>query len=166
MKKKLLFHLSGWLLSTIIVNHSFAQNPNFKVLSPITVSSASNIESTNAKVNKAFGQFFKNATTLVWEEKNKKYLVEFIENNQQNRALFTKSGELIYHICYSSEQQLPKEVRTIIKREYFDQNIIRVLKINQQRKNIWVVCLEDPKEYIYVRVENMELEETQRIQKY
>ena len=120
MKKKLLFHLSGWLLSTIIVNHSFAQNPDFKVLSPITVSSASNIESTNAKVNKAFGQFFKNATNLVGEEKNKKYLVEFVEDDQQ---------------------------------------------INQQRKSIWVVCLEDPKEYIYVRVENMELEETQRIQK-
>lgn len=165
MKKKLLFNLSGWLLSTIIVSSSFAQDQNYKVMSRITVSSASTLESANAKVNKAFGQFFKNATNLVWEEKNKKYLVEFVENDQQNRALFTKSGDLIYHICYSSEKQLPKEVRAIIKREYFDQNIIRVLKINQQRKSTWVVCLEDPKEYVYVRVENMELEETQRIQK-
>ena len=165
MKKKILIYLSGWFLSTIIVNSSFAQDPNYKVMSRITVSSASTLESANAKVNKAFGQFFKNATNLVWEEKNKKYLVEFTENDQQNRALFTKSGELIYHICYSGEQQLPKEIRTIIKQEYFDQNIIRVLKINQQRKSIWVICLEDAKEYIYVRVENMELEETQRIQK-
>jgi hypothetical protein len=165
MKNNLIFNLSGWLLSTIIISSSFAQEKPFKVLSPITISSASNMVSVNAKVNKAFGQFFKDATNLRWEEKNKKYLVEFLQNDLQNRALFAKNGNLIYHICFGNEINLPQNVRRLIKREYFDQNITRVIKVNQQKKTIWVVSMEDAKEYIYVRIEDMELEETQRIQK-
>lgn len=165
MKKQLLIKLSGWLTPMLILSSSFAQELTYHRLSPATVSATSPIITVNDKVSKAFGEYFKNVKDLEWNELNKKYLVEFNQDDQQNRALFTKNGDLIYHIRYGKEKHLPSGVRTTIKREYYDHNIIRVLQVNQEKRKIWVVLLENSNNYIYVRVENMELEETQRIQK-
>ena len=163
MKKLLTSFIGGGLVSLLSVNISFAQEETFKELPPITVSaSTSNV---SAKVNKAFGQYFKGATHQRWYQLDKNFLVKFIQNDQENRALFTKNGSLVYHISYGSEKHLPSEVRSLIKSTYYDQSITRVLKVNQDKRNIWVVSLEDAKDYVMVRVEDMEMEETQRMQK-
>jgi len=163
MKKQLISCICGGLASMLTVNISFAQEETFKELPPITVSaSTSNV---SAKVNKAFGQYFKGATHQRWYQLDKNFLVKFIQNDQENRALFTKNGSLVYHISYGSEKHLPSEVRSLIKSTYYDQSITRVLKVNQDKRNIWVVSLEDAKDYVMVRVEDMEMEETQRMHK-
>ena len=165
MKKQLISCICGGLVSLLSVNSSFAQDETFKELPPITISATSSNVSVSATVNKAFEQFFTNATHIRWYEINKKFLVKFIQNDQENRALFTKNGVLVYHISYGTEKHLPSEVRDLIKRNYYDQSITRVLKVNQDKRNIWVVSLEDAKDYIMARVEDMELEETQRMHK-
>ena len=163
MKKLLISLIGGGLASLLSVNISFAQEETIKELPAITVSSSTT--NVSAKVNKSFGQYFKGATHLRWYQLEKNFLVKFIQNDQENRALFTKNGSLIYHISYGSEKHLPADVRNQIKSTYFDQNITRVLKVNQDRRNIWVVSLEDAKDYVMVRVEDGEMEETQRMQK-
>ena len=163
MKKQLISCIAGGLVSMLSVNISFAQEESFKELPSITVSaSTSNV---SAKVNKAFGQYFKGASHQRWYQLDKNFLVKFIQNDQENRALFTKNGQLVYHISYGSEKHLPSEVRGLVKSTYYDQSITRVLKVNQDKRNIWVVSLEDDKNYVMVRVEDMELEETQRLLK-
>jgi hypothetical protein len=92
-------------------------------------------------------------------------VVLFIQNDQENRALFTKNGQLVYHIAYGREKNLPTEIRHIVKTKYYDQTITRVFKVKQDDRNIWVIYLEDPKDLVMVRVEDMELEETQRFHK-
>ena len=165
MKKHLISCICGGLTYILFANSSFAQEQSFKELPPITISSTSSNISVNAKVNKAFSQFFQNASNLRWYEINKKFLVTFIQNDQDNRALFTKNGQLVYHISYGTEQHLPPDMRHLIKSTYYDQTITRVLKVNQDKRNIWVISLEDAKDYIMARVEDMELEETQRMHK-
>jgi len=165
MKKQLISCICGGLTYILSANSSFAQEQSFKELPPITISASTSNISVNAKINKAFGQFFKNATHLRWYEINKKFLVKFIQNDQENRALFTKTGQLVYHISYGTEQHLPAEVRHLVKSNYYDQSITRVLKVNQDNRNIWVISMEDAKDYIMARVEDMELEETQRMHK-
>ena len=163
MKKQLISCISGGLISLLSVNISFAQEESFKELPSITVSaSTSNV---SAKVNKAFDQYFKGASHQRWYQLEKSFLVKFIQNDQENRALFTKNGSLVYHISYGAEKNLPSDVRGLVKSTYYDQSITRVLKVNQEQRNIWVISLEDVKEHIMVRVEDMELEETQRMQK-
>jgi hypothetical protein len=163
--KKLIFCICGGLASILSVSNSFAQGETFRELPPITISATASNVSVSAKINKAFEQFFTNATNLRWYEINKKFLVKFIQNDQENTALFTKNGLLVYHISYGEEKHLPSEVRGLVKRNYYDQNITRVLKVNQDKRNIWVISLEDAKDLIMVRVEDMELEETQRLHK-
>src|SRR5688572_3456882 len=143
----------------------FAQKESFKELPPIVVSATSSNVEVSTRLNKAFLAFFKDATNLRWYEVNKNFLVKFIQDDRENRALFTKSGELIYHICYGTEDFLPADVRKLVKSNYYDQSITRVLKVNQDKRTIWVISMEDAQEYIMARVENMDLEETKRMTK-
>ena len=165
MKKQLLSCICGGLAYILSVNSSFAQQPSFKELPPVTITITASKVSINAKINSAFEQFFKNASNISWYEIDKRFLVKFIQNDQLNRALFTKTGQLIYHISYGFEKHLPFEVRHLVKGNYYDQSITRVLKVNQEKRTIWVISLEDDKDHIMVRVEDMELEETQRMHK-
>lgn len=160
MKTKLFAAFKALLLPVIFAGASFAQEgSSLKELPAVNITSSTNV---SAKVNKAFSQYFKGASHLRWYQLEQQLLVKFIQNDQENRALFTKNGQLVYHISYGEEQHLPAEVRSIVKGTYYDQKITRVLKVNQDRRDIWVISMEDDKEYIMARVEDMELEETQR----
>ena len=163
MKKQLISCICGGLVTLLSVNFSFAQDETIKELPAITVSSTTS--NVSAKVNKAFGQYFKGASHQRWYQLDKNFLVKFIQHDQENSALFTKKGQLVYHISFGIEKHLPSDVRGLVKSTYYDQNITRVLKVNQDQRNIWVVSLEDAKEYVMVRVEDMEMAETQRQQK-
>jgi hypothetical protein len=164
MKKQITFLVSG-VVSLIFFSTSVAQGDGFKELPPITITASSNTVSVSAKIDRAFSQYFKNATHLRWFELDKNFLVKFIMNDQENRALFTSGGQLIYHISYGSEKHLPADVRKLIKSTYYDQVITRILKITQDHRLIWVIHMEDNKEYIMARVEDNELEETKRMLK-
>ena len=146
-------------------NISFGQDEPFTELPPVTVSATTPYVTVSEKLNKAFEQMFKNSSQPRWYKVHEKFLVKFIQGDQENRALFTKNGQLIYHISYGSEKNLPTEIRHIVKTKYYDQTITWVYKVNQNDRNIWVISLEDPKDIVMVRVEEMEMEETQRIQK-
>jgi len=165
MKRQLINLISGGLVSILSAFSSFSQEGSFKELPPITISATSSGSVVSAKINKVFNQYFKNATNLSWYEVDKKFLVKFIMNDQENRALFTGKGQLVYHISYGTEAHLPAEVRKLIKSNYYDQKITRVLRVNQDMRTIWVISMEDDKDLIMTRVEDMELEETQRFQK-
>ena len=163
MNTKMLAAIKALLLPVIFAGASFAQEEtSLKELPAVAITSSTNV---SAKVNKAFSQYFKGASHLRWYQLEQKLLVKFIQNDQENRALFTKNGQLVYHISYGEEQHLPVEIRNLIKGTYYDQKITRVLKVNQDKREIWVVSMEDAKDFIMARVEEMELEETQRMAK-
>jgi len=63
------------------------------------------------------------------------------------------------------EKNLPTEIRHLVKSNYYDQTITWVYKVNQDNRNIWVLSMEDARDLVMLRVEDMELEETQRLHK-
>ena len=165
MKQQLMNSISIGLFSILTGYSSFGQQASFKELPPITISAATPTTIVTEKVNKMFNQHFKDATTLRWYELEKKLLVKFIMNNQENRALFTRTGELVYHISFGTEAHLPADVRKAIKSTYYDQKITRVYKVSQDDRTVWIASMEDDKNYIMARVEDYELVEIQRMTK-
>ena len=165
MKKQLLSCICSGLFSILFVNISFAQEETFKELPPVTVSASTPHATVTAKVNKAFERTFKNSSQQKWFRIHEKFLVKFIQNDQENSALFTKNGTLVYHICYGMEKNLPADVRSLVKSKYYDQTIMRIYKVSQNDRVIWVIGLEDAKDCVMVRVEDMEMEETLRLNK-
>ena len=161
MKTQIISGVSGFLFSIVLVSSSFAQS-TFK---PLPVVAEAGNAKVIEKIQNAFNSQFANAENARWYEVDKNFLVEFFKDDQEQRALFTKKGYLIYHISYGSEKHLPPKVRTLVKSTYFDYNITRVIKVNEDKRLVWFVNLEDNKSFFLVKVEDGEMEEAKRYQK-
>jgi len=161
MKTQIISRISGLLFSILLISSSFAQS-NFK---PLPVMAAAGNAKVIEKIQHEFNRYFANAENAKWYELDKNYLVEFFKDGQEQRALFTKKAYMIYHICYGSEKHLPPEVRRLVKSTYFDYNITRVIRVNEDKRLVWFVNLEDNKNFILVTVEDREMEETKRYEK-
>ena len=153
------------LLLALVTNISYSQQTDITTLPPVTVTGKSTTTAVSAKVTKAFQAAFKDAEDPQWFKLNKDFLVNFIIQQQQNTALFRKNGKIVYHLAFGGEKSLPPSVRKIIKPNYYDYNITKVVKVNEADRNIWVVNLEDAKNFVIVRVENDELEEVRKVKK-
>ena len=133
-----------------------AQQNGIKTLPNVTVTSTASV---NQKVSNAFQASFQDAVSPTWYRLNKDYLVEFITGDMNNRVLFKKNGALIYQISYGHENNLPKEIRKLVKSNYVDYNIMQAINVKEDNRDIWVVNLEDDKKLIIARVEDDGLEE-------
>jgi hypothetical protein len=154
MEKQFISRLCGGFLALFFVTGSFAQTTG--TLPTVVVTSTTNV---NQKVSNLFKTQFKDAVNPTWSKLNKDYLVTFITGDMSNRALYKKNGALVYHIGYGHENNLPKEVRQTVKSNYVDHNIIGTINVQQDRRDIWIVNLQQDKNLVIVRVEDGALEE-------
>lgn len=116
-----------------------------------------------AKTWRSFASYFPGAYNSRFYKVNKDWLGKFILHNQENRALFTKKGYLVYHISYGYEENLPDDIRRQIKSEYYDYTITRAIKVEEDKRVIWVVNVENAKELILLRLEDGNMENVQQI---
>ena len=154
MKLKLFLKLAGSVFAIMLVDNAFAQEE--KTLPPVTVTSTTNIDKA---VTKSFNDAFKDAYNTQWYKVNKRYLVDFMMDDQKNKALLQKSGSIIYHIKYGHEDNLPEDIRKLVKSTYFDYNITSAINVKQENRDIWVINVESDKKLILVRVEEGDMEE-------
>ena len=162
MKTQIISRISGCLLSILFASSSFAQS-NYIALSPIAISGV-NLK-VSEKIQTGFYKSFTDAENVKWYEVDKKILATFSMNEMNHRTLLNKRGGVIYHISYGSEKNLPVEVRKIVKSTYFDYKITMAVKVEEDKRTIWVVDMEDDKTLITVKVENEEMEEVRKLQK-
>lgn len=149
--KKLIIPLlvSGLLIGTAI-NNASAQIR----LDEVTISGASNKAMVTEKVNKSFNRMFKEADQARWIEVNKRFIVNFIMDNQKNKAVFTKGGDLVYHLVYGTEKELPTDIRTTVRSKYFDYSITSTVNVKLEGRSIWIVNIEDAKKIMVIRIED------------
>ena len=148
MKKLIIpFLLSGLILTTGTKNASAQVE-----LKEVTVSSAPNKAVVSQKVSESFASLFKGAVAPKWFDTDKNYIVDFIMDNQRNKAAFTKKGRLVYHMIFGNEKQMPADIRTIVKSKYFDYAISSTLKVNIDDKSAWIINIEDANQFFVLRV--------------
>jgi hypothetical protein len=155
--------VTGTLFFLLISAGLLAQTDSSKVLPAITVT-GSKVE-VNEKVWKTFQSYFKDAKDLRWFKIDRDYLAKFIMEDQEQSALFSKRGNLVYHITYGTEQNLPQDIRQQVKSVYYDYKISKALSIREADRVIWVLNLEDDKSMLVIRVEEGEMEEAKRYKK-
>jgi len=162
MKSKTLYSTGLFLLCLFAVIHLSAQD-TIKSLPPVIVKATTT--KVPGRIWKGFSTYFNNAEIPMWYRLNKDYLVKFMIYDEQNRALFSKKGRLIYHISYGYEKSLPDNIKGQVKGSYPDHEITRAIKVAEAGRQIWVINLEDDETLIIVRVEDGALEEVQTIKK-
>lgn len=148
MKKLIIPFLLGGLILAIGVNSTSAQVQ----LKEVTISGGATKIEVSKKISESFASLYKGAEEPQWFQSDKNYLVDFILNNQVNKALFTKNGKLVYHMAFGNEKQMPADIRTIVKSKYFDYAITSTLKIDIREKSAWIVNIEDAEQFFVLRV--------------
>lgn len=68
------------------------------------------------RVWKNFRSYFAKAESTKWYIAYEDYLVKFMTDENMNHALFTKRGNLVYHISYGYESNLPTDNRTQVRK--------------------------------------------------
>ena len=150
------------LLMICMVMGLQAQDTTFKTLPSITITPSSVV---TKEVTKSFQHSFPEAKKAMWWKLNENYLVKFITTDQTNRALYKGNGELIYHLRYGQEKNLPNDVLKLVQSYYPHYNISSVLRVNQDQREIWVINVENDKKLVVVRVEEGQLDEVDNYNK-
>jgi hypothetical protein len=161
MKKLIIPFLLSGLLLVIGLNNAFAQIK----LKEITISSEPIRTTVSEKVAQSFASLFKGAEQPKWYKSDQNYVVDFIMNNQVNKAEFTKKGYLVYHMAFGNEKQMPADIRTIVKSKYFDFTINSTVQVTYDEKSAWIVNLEDSGNFLVLRVLDGNLDMVDRIVK-
>lgn len=161
MKKLIIPFLLTGLLLAIGANIASAQIQ----LKEITIASEPTKAVVSQKVAESFASLFKGAEAPKWFKADKDYVVDFILNNQVNKAEFTKNGSLVYHMAFGNEKQMPTDIRTIVKSKYFDFSINSTVQITYQDQNAWIVNIEDARHFLVLRVSDGNLDMLDQIAK-
>ncbi|WGQ12415.1 hypothetical protein QG516_12345 [Pedobacter gandavensis] len=117
------------------------------------------------RVSNSFNELFKEATAPKWFEVNKRFVVNFILNDQKNKAVFTKTGELVYHLSYGSEKDVPDQIRKKIQNQYKDYNITSGIKVRTANVTLWVLNIENSKQILVIRAADDDISVIDRIKK-
>ncbi|WP_299580316.1 hypothetical protein [Mucilaginibacter sp.] len=134
-------------------------------LKEVAISGTSSKTVITKKVSDSFEELFKGAVAPEWIEANKNFIVNFILDNQKNKAEFTRGGRLLYLIVYGKEKEMPADLRTIVKSTYFDYGINSTIKINFEGRTFWIVNLEDANHFVVLRVEDGDMDVIKKIKK-
>jgi hypothetical protein len=164
---KLLFitRFTGIALFYMLLSSGLAAQENGQAGTlPAVLITGSKVQ-VNEKVEKAFNTYFKDARELSWSRVDNDFLARYIMNNQEQSALFNKRGNLVYHITYGLEKNLPEDIRQQVKSVYYDYNISTVYSMKDVDKTVWVLNLEDAKNILEIRVKDGQVEKAKQYRK-
>lgn len=153
------------LLSLFIFFHAKSQDTSHIQSLPL-VKVTSSLRKIPNNIWKGFSTYFNEAENPRWFRLNKEYLVKFMIYDEENRALFSKKGTLIYHISYGYEKSLPSDMLNQVKSNYSQYEITRAIKVSESDRIVWIINLEDDKNIILLRMEEGEMEEAEHLQKH
>lgn len=158
MKTLIIYILIGCMFSANIAS---AQHSKRNMLPVVNITGSG--PNLNSNVRKAFERSFKNAEKIQWFRVNQNYTVKFIEDEQIHSALYRQNGELIYHIAYGNQANLPINLLGQVKSGYKNFSIARVFSINQDNRTVWVVNLENKEYMVMARLEDNSIVEVNRL---
>jgi hypothetical protein len=131
------------------------------------VASNGTAKTINAKAIKNFSKDYHEATTAEWSQlKDKGFMCRFSYKGVLNRAFYSSNGSWLGTISSYQEAQLPKDIRAIVKRTYYDYAITFVNEINlSENRTTYLVYVEDEKSIKILRIADDEMEVFKEIEK-
>jgi hypothetical protein len=102
----------------------------------------------------------KTASNVDWMIVETGYVAKYTDENNSNcRTVYNNRGDFVYTIRQYCENQMPRDIRHIVKSQYYDYTITLVEQIEETRRPpVYVVHLEDATTLKNVRVCEREME--------
>ena len=110
------------------------------------------------RVMQSFGSSFPHATDIRWNELEKTYLVNFVENSIRYQIEYAKDQSFVNITRYYRAENLPFPVRYVIENRYPGKSIFGITEISSVVAgdviNIdYYIILEDAKRWITVKMD-------------
>ncbi|NJO24802.1 MAG: hypothetical protein HC867_01950 [Bacteroidia bacterium] len=128
-------------------------------------SGADNKYLVNLKALRDFTKTYKTVTNENWYIVQDGFIAKFKKNNIQNRVDYDKKGNWLTTFRYYGEDQLPREVRHLVKSTYYDYAITLVNEIKTGSKTIYIVHMADKTSWVNLRVCDGEMEVAEQLDK-
>jgi hypothetical protein len=118
------------------------------------------INKVHVKAMRDFLKRDQTATNTDWMVIEKGYVVKYTgKNNSRCRTVYSSRGDFLYTIRQYYENVMPRDIRGIVKSQYYDYTITVVDEIEERMKPlVYVVHLQDSTTLKNVRVCDREME--------
>lgn len=177
MKQHLLVLAGGIIFSLTITNSAIAQQSDLTQNGKDSIIYAKN-DKTHArlfdvapaatmagdkmvskKTIKRFTGDFSAAENVQWFPMTDGVVAYFNINDIPTKAFYDKGGNHTYTTRTYTEKQLPKDVRAIVKRNYYDFSIYNVLQIDRDNLTVYMVYIKDENCFKTIRISDGEMDE-------
>jgi len=108
----------------------------------------------NEKVLKAFKETFYKAQDVVWHESKNTYQASFTQSEILTRAIYDTDGNLLRTTRYYSEEYLPINIITKLKKKFEGKSIYGVTESATEEEVVYQIVLEDTKNWYIVNSDN------------
>ena len=119
----------------------------------------------NIKVVRSFRKTFPDISNEKWDFLDGYYFVNFSIDQVKYKIVYTKNGSLDYAMKMYEEKNLPKEVRAMVKSQYYDYTIHTAQELSINNKTIYIIQMSDSNSWKSVRVCEGEVEEIENLKK-
>ena len=156
MKSRIFILFAGLFFAA--VNSLFAQHTDAPLLeknnkAPNPFETIINTDTASAKFslpwevnNRALRDFekkYKNVESVRWFKTDDGFLVRFLSNGVLTNVFYTKKGNWFVRSKQYGEDLLPKDVRHLVKSEYYDFEIETIIEVNTIDKTAYVIVMHD-----------------------
>jgi hypothetical protein len=117
-----------------------------------------NTVAVNSKALKDFTKNFKAANNASWYEIKDGFVAKFQENGVETNAYYDTKGRWASTIRNYGEDKLPKDIRHLVKSNYYDYSIFLVNEVTVGNKTAYLVRMEDKTTLKTIRVIDGEMD--------
>jgi len=173
MKKQFSFYKLGFVplialfcsanAQTKMFNGNLSTSPAKEVVLsedvPGIESTGSYSSAMNSKALRNFSKSFKEAGNASWSQTEDGFKAEFMDQDVKTKVFYDRKGRLVASVKSYSEDNLPKEVRHLVKSNYYDYNIFHVQEVTAGNKTAYLVKIEDKTSIKTIRVTDNQMDE-------
>ncbi|TKK71543.1 hypothetical protein FC093_00515 [Ilyomonas limi] len=118
------------------------------------------LNNINIQVIRDFINNYKEANNEAWYSTGDAFVAKFSIGRVSTTVTYKKNGEWLYTIKNYFENDMTKELRTLVKSSYYDYQIVKIEEIEVPRKerSIFLIYVQDTKKIIILRVYDGEME--------
>src|SRR5215471_11958488 len=85
-----------------------------------------------SKLVERFNATFPNAKNVKWLDDKDGYFVSFTQSENFIKAFYNKDGDFVYSLKYSSNLELPVNIRMVLNKNFGESKIVGVTEVTTQ----------------------------------
>ncbi len=155
-------HLTGLAQAN---QNSFANNPDFFANAVLMFANEKDFSEThrndiNIKAVRNFIRLFENVTNKKWYTVSDGYFASFTKDEVETKVAFDAKGNWHCTLTTYNENQMPHDIRDMVKSRYYDFNIMVAYEIRHERGIVYIIKISDATKIKTLRIIDDEIEVT------